>query len=191
MKTYIVPVILIVIVAVGGVLVVSQMEKSDMVGRGDIAEQKPSKVDVVTEKQEDKVVDGQGEAPVGGFDKDMDGIVLNSGVTKYYDFSQKQFEKALDEGKVVYLEFYATWCPICIAQESDIIKGLNELNDPNVIGFRVNYKDNDTDEFEKKLAEKYNVTYQHTKVILVDNEPVYNELAVWKDSDVVKNLSEF
>lgn len=110
----------------------------------------------------------------------------------YLDFNKEDYEQAKNEGKTIYLEFYANWCPICRAQEPDLLKGFNEYSEnkesTNIVAFRVNYKDNETDDFEKSLAEKYKVTYQHTKVIIKDDEVVLNKNEVWNEQKLKNNL---
>jgi len=76
------------------------------------------------------------------------------------------------------LYFYANWCPICKREQVDTFAAFNELNDQNLIGFRVNYKDGDDDADEKALAQQYGIAYQHTKVILKDGK----QIGKWPDS---------
>ena len=68
------------------------------------------------------------------------------------------------------LYFYANWCPLCKKEQLDTFAAFNEINDPDLIGFRVNYRDGDDDDFEKELAKEFGVGYQHTKVILKNGE---------------------
>ncbi len=107
----------------------------------------------------------------------------------YNEFNQSDYEKALAEGKIVYLEFYANWCPICRAQEPDLFDGFNKLPRADVAGFRVNYKDDKTDEDEKALAEKYKIPYQHHKIVLKDGKVVIDSADTWDSADLVTQLS--
>lgn len=118
-------------------------------------------------------------------------VLLSGTTSKYYEFSQSEFNKAVDKHKVIYLEFYATWCPTCKAQEPAILGAFQKLTDTNLVGFRVNYRDSFTDLDEKALSEQYNVTYQHTKVILHDGEVLFNKNEIWNEQTALKRLSEY
>lgn len=118
-------------------------------------------------------------------------VLLAGTTSQYYEFSQAEFNKAVDDHKVIYLEFYATWCPTCKAQEPSILAAFQKLTDPNLTGFRVNYNDNFTDLDEKALSERYNVTYQHTKVILHDGEVLFNKNEIWNEQTALKKLSQY
>ncbi|HLD97198.1 MAG TPA: thioredoxin domain-containing protein, partial [Candidatus Nanoarchaeia archaeon] len=55
----------------------------------------------------------------------------------FHEFDQATYDAALKEGKIIFLDFYASWCPICKEEEPEIKAAFNELNTDNVIGFRV------------------------------------------------------
>lgn len=79
----------------------------------------------------------------------------------YVTFTQKSFESNMAKCRVLF--FYANWCTTCRPVNADFLKNPNQLPD-DVVVYRVNYRDSDTDESEKELAEKYKITYQHTFV---------------------------
>lgn len=89
-----------------------------------------------------------------------------AGPVGYAPFTKSAYEQARADGKVIYLEFYANWCPICAAQAPALEAAFSELKNPGVAAFRVNYKDSDTDADEQALAQEFNIVYQHTHVIL-------------------------
>src|SRR3989344_7021402 len=91
------------------------------------------------------------------------GKVLSGSSSPFLEFTKADYEKATAEGKVIFLDFYATWCPICRAEAPEIDEGFNSLTTNKVVGFRVNFNDPDTDDDERTLAKEYNVPYQHTK----------------------------
>lgn len=96
--------------------------------------------------------------------------------------------EALDEGhgKTRVLFFYANWCPTCIPVDNEFQANTSKIPD-NTVVYRVNYNDNETDSNEEALAERYNITYQHTFVVL-DNEG--NEVITWNGGGLDKLLSE-
>lgn len=92
-------------------------------------------------------------------------------------------EKYITSGKVPpyksgvkrVLFFYANWCPSCIPADKDISDNVNSIPE-NLQIVRINYNDDQTDKNEKELAAKYGITYQHTFVIIDEND---QEVSKW------------
>lgn len=109
----------------------------------------------------------------------------------FYEFDKESYEAALSEGKYVFLDFYANWCPICKAEEPAIKAAFNELEAENVVGFRVNYNDDQTDNNEKALAKRFGITYQHTKIVAAPDEKVVSRtLKQQSRQEVVNQIKE-
>lgn len=119
------------------------------------------------------------------------GKVLAGSTTLYLDFNQEDYEKALLEKRVVFLNFYANWCPICRAEIPDVNAAFDSLTNTDVIGFRINYNDTDTDSYEKMLAQEFQIPYQHTKVILVNGQEVFKETAQWDTKTTVDHINQY
>lgn len=115
--------------------------------------------------------------------------ILAGTTTQYREFSQADYEEAIAQGKTVYLEFYANWCPICRAQQSDIFEGISQLEREDLVAFRVNYKDSDTDSDETALSKKYKVLYQHHKIVVRGQEVLIDTGETWSAQMVVDTLS--
>lgn len=101
----------------------------------------------------------------------------------YQEYSKATFDA--NTGKKRVLFFYANWCETCRPADADF--KANESSFPeDLVLFRVNYNDPDTDQEEKDLARKYGITYQHT-FVLVDGEG--NEVKKWNGGQTEKLLS--
>jgi len=113
------------------------------------------------------------------------GKVLAGTTTPYIAFTDEDFQKAQNEGKTIFINFYANWCPTCKREQVDIFRAFDELEESNVVGFRVNFRDSDTDNIEKELATRFNAAYQHTKVILDKNaSEKFNALQVMNKEEI-------
>jgi len=115
-------------------------------------------------------------------------LVLGGKKSYLYSFSQPFYDQALASDKVVVLYFYANWCPICRGEEPLIIDGFNELDRDDIVGLRVNFNDSETDAFEKELAKKYGVTYQHTKIFLKDGREIGRSGVPWNKDDFLSEI---
>lgn len=102
----------------------------------------------------------------------------------YVEYSQAAFEGAKDKKRVLF--FYANWCPICKPADADFKANLSRFPKDLVL-FRVNYDDSDTDKMEKALAAKYGITYQHT---FVEVDGSGKEIKKWNGGQTDKLLSE-
>lgn len=107
----------------------------------------------------------------------------------YIEFTKEAYDKAIAENKKILLYFYANWCPICRAEQPAVNEAFSELDDVRIIGFRVNYKDSDTDEYEEELAKEFGIAYQHTKVLLVNGEQVVKSLESWSKERYIEELN--
>ena len=116
--------------------------------------------------------------------------VLAGKSSPFLEFNQEDYEKARESGKIVFLDFYANWCPICRGEAPELESGFNSLTTDSVVGFRVNYNDSDTDEGEKKLAGEFDITYQHTKVILKNREVVLKDGEVWDKNKFFEEINK-
>jgi len=118
------------------------------------------------------------------------GNMLAGTASKYLEFNKADYDKALSENKKILLYFYANWCPICKKEQPETFAAFNELNDPDLIGFRVNYKDGDDDADEKALAQQFGVAYQHTKVILKNGVQVGKYPDSWNKQRYLDELAK-
>ncbi len=81
--------------------------------------------------------------------------------SRYLPFTDQDFATTASSRRVLF--FYASWCPTC--RPVDKLLSENSSKVPgDVVIFRVNYNDPETDDQEKELAKKYEITYQHTFV---------------------------
>lgn len=77
----------------------------------------------------------------------------------YISYTPGQYQKALADKRPVVLYFWASWCPICRADEP-VIKQRIESSGLPVAGFRVDF---DT---QSDLKQQFRIPYQHTTVML-------------------------
>lgn len=115
------------------------------------------------------------------------GARLAGDLSPLLDFNQADYQAALKTDKLIALYFYADWCPICREEVPKLYEAFNQLNNDHVIGFRVNYNDDQTDEVEKALAREHGVAYQHTKVFVKNNQRVLKSPESW---DTARYLAE-
>lgn len=105
------------------------------------------------------------------------------------DFNQSDYQKALASDKLIVLYFYASWCPICKAELPELYGAFDSLTTSDVVGFRVNFNDSDTDANEKDLARKHGVAYQHTKVLVKDGAQIYKAPDSWKQARYISEIT--
>lgn len=120
----------------------------------------------------------------------MGKVLAGTESTKYLDFNKADYGKALKENKKILLYFYSSWCPVCKKEQVDTFAAFNELSDQDLIGFRVNYRDSDTDADEEALAQQFGVGYQHTKIILKDGQRVGKWPDSWDKQRYLEELSK-
>lgn len=120
------------------------------------------------------------------------GAVLAGNTTPLLDFNRADYEKARAANKKIVLYFYANWCPVCKKEvESALYPAFNEFDDASIVGFRVNYNDNQTDADEEALAREFGVAYQHTKVILDENgNRVLKSPTSWSKSQYAEEVAK-
>ena len=118
------------------------------------------------------------------------GEVLAGTTTPFVNFNQKDYQQALRENRDILLYFYANWCPICRVELTRAHAAFTELELPSVVGFRVSYNDNETDDFEENLARQFGIAYQHTKVILKGGQQTLKNGETWGKDRYIEELTK-
>lgn len=119
----------------------------------------------------------------------FNGKVIAGEKSPYLEFNKNDYQKAQSGGKIIFLDFYANWCPICRAEAPELIAGFNSLTTDKVIGFRVNFNDTETDQDEKNLAREFQIPYQHTKVIIKNGQEVLKSLESWDQKRFIEEIN--
>lgn len=174
----------LVVVLVGGGLILSQKGNTPKTDDTMLA---PSESEG-TRKDDQMEKDKMEGKKVEGYQ----GVVLAGDASPLLDFNKADYDTAVASGKVVFLYFYANWCPICrVEVPNELYPAFNELQEPNVVGFRANHNDDETDDDEKALAKQFGITYQHSKVILKDGKEVLKSLDTWDKERYLKEIATY
>lgn len=102
----------------------------------------------------------------------------------YLEYSSQVFTSSRDKKRVLY--FFADWCPECKEADADF-KASSSKIPADIIIFRTNYRDTQTNDEEERLAVKYKITYQHTFVQVDENG---NEITKWNGGGLDNLLSK-
>jgi thiol-disulfide isomerase/thioredoxin len=107
------------------------------------------------------------------------------------DFTKSDYDLAVKSDKLVVLYFYASWCPLCKEETANgLYPAFNALKDSRIVGFRVNYNDNDTDSDEKALAREFGVGYQHTKVFVKNGSRILKSPESWDKERYLNEINK-
>lgn len=118
------------------------------------------------------------------------GAMLAGKSAPLLDFVKADYDAAIKTDTLVVLYFYANWCSICKAEFPITQEAFNELRTDKVIGFRVNYNDDQTDNDEKNLAREFGVAYQHTKVFVKNGKRILKSPEGWDDKRYDMEISK-
>lgn len=118
------------------------------------------------------------------------GTILAGNSSPLLDFTKADYDAAATSDKLVILYFYANWCPICKVEFPKMQEAFNELTVNEVVGFRVNYKDNETDNDEKALAVRFGIPYQHTKVFLKNGKQILKAPDSWDKARYITEVDK-
>ena len=118
------------------------------------------------------------------------GAVLAGSVSPLLDFKKADYDAAIASGKLVTLFFYANWCPLCKAEFPKMQEVFNGLTEDDVVGFRVNYNDDETDSDEKSLAKEFGVAYQHTKVFVKNGTRLVKAPETWTADRYISEINK-
>ena len=116
--------------------------------------------------------------------------ILAGSQAKLYEFSETEYASAKSSDKLIVLYFYANWCPICREEFPKMQSAFNELSQDNVVGFRVNFKDDETSEAEESLAREFGVSYQHTKVFIKEGRQILKAPDSWSKKRYLEEINK-
>ena len=195
-KGFMMPIIIaiaaVVLVLGGVVFYANRSETTDDKMAQEKAMMEQKEKDAMMAKENDAMMQKDGETMM---EKKDEGAMMDKGETmmKYsgtvlagksaplLDFTKVDYNSALNSDKLLVLYFYANWCPTCKAEFPVMQGAFNELTTSEVIGFRVNYNDDQTDTDEKNLAREFGVAYQHTKVFVKNGQRILKSPESWDD----------
>ncbi|MEX2028360.1 MAG: thioredoxin family protein [Candidatus Curtissbacteria bacterium] len=138
-----------------------------------------------SENTKEPSTNNQAAATTGYFGKTIAGSI-----SPFLEFNKADFEKAKEEQKIIFLDFYANWCPVCRAEAPVIHSGFDMFESEKIVGFRVNFNDDQTDQDEKDLAKEFNVPYQYTKIIIKDGKEILRSGERWEKADFDEAFSK-
>lgn len=107
------------------------------------------------------------------------------------EFNEADYQKAIAGDKLVVLFFYANWCPICKEEFPKFESAIEQLSHDGVVGFRVNFNDNETSTAEEALAREFGVAYQHTKVFIKNGERVLKAPDSWDEARYTSAFAQY
>ncbi len=117
-------------------------------------------------------------------------VTENTEQDPFIRYSESAYNQAISENKVIFIDFYASWCPICRAEDPSLKAALSEVNNPNFIAFRSHYNDGDTNKEDEAIQKEFGITYQHTKVLIKDRKLIARSLESFNKQDTSNFINQ-
>ena len=99
-------------------------------------------------------------------------LVSTNGFAAGKDYEEADFNKTLESGAAVVLDFHASWCPTCRTQAKAFEALLKEEKLSGITVYKVNF-DNSVE-----LKKKYGVTKQSTLILFKDKKEIERNMGV-------------
>lgn len=131
----------------------------------------------------------QEKAAKAAYDAGYKGTVLAGKNAFYIEYNQRDYDVAVGEGKVIVLVYYTEGNEASEKDNSEAQAAFYDLEDSNVMGFRVHYTDSKVSVDDKKIAEKFGVINKNTKVIVRDGKQVFKNLDSWNKARYLDEIS--
>lgn len=147
---------------------------------------------VVPEGEEGESMDGEHmEEAMDGESMETPTDDLVKLADNYFRYDEAAFNQAREDGKVIFLDFHADWCPTCINEHPKIVSAFNTLDHDDVIGFQVHFRDGQTLPEDEAASHAYGVSYQHTKVFIDGNGAVtLKTLEVLESDEIIAEIEK-
>jgi len=111
--------------------------------------------------------------------------------SNYFRYDKAHFEKSRAEGKVIFLDYHANWCPICARENPKILAAFNQLDNENIVGYQVHFNDGETNKDDIQSAKDNGITNQYTKVIIDKNGiTVLKTLEILDTNRIINELNK-
>ncbi|HCR35924.1 hypothetical protein A2130_00160 [Candidatus Woesebacteria bacterium GWC2_33_12] len=99
---------------------------------------------------------------------------------------KEDYERAINEKRVLVLYFTSNWCQKCIDQENVNKQVFDELVSEGVVGLKIHILDSETTIETDALSQKFDVTKEQSFVILDKNGVVYFKYTGILEKDLLK-----
>jgi hypothetical protein len=119
------------------------------------------------------------------------GTILAGKEAPYIDFNTEDYKKATEDGKVILLYFYSLQSGPSISDQNAVKDAFDEMVNPNIIGFRVNFDDDSTSAAEASLASELGIKIPRTKIIMKDGKVVQRSTSEWNANDYIRQITQY
>ncbi len=127
---------------------------------------------------------------VGKIDQENEPQLLAGSLSRYYRYDEAHYKQSLADGKIIFLDFHADWCPICQNERPGILQAFNELANSNIVGYEVHFNDKFTTDEDEAAIRAHQVTLQHTKLFIKDGVVALKSLEKLTKQDILKKIEE-
>lgn len=103
----------------------------------------------------------------------------------YLAFAKADYDRAMEEGKLIILNVVADDCAICLAEEPELIAGFEKLQNPNVVAFRVNIRASDG---ERAIAKTLQAATLPTKSVVRNNQELLRHVEAWDREELLRAI---
>jgi len=179
--------VLLLIIAIGGYW----WYQNQSVTTSDSRETKPVNGETTTVDEAGITVEEEGESMLGETTTLVyQGKKLAGRESPFLEFTPEDYAAAKLSDKLLVLYFYTNWLPASQTEAAAAEDAFDELANPKVIGFRINFEDNGTSQAERALAAELAVTNQQNKIFIRGGSVISQTAETWDKARFLTEINK-